>query len=185
MTHLDAGVLTLGAALVTATGGGAWKLATLRSDLISDYRPRLTLAQARLDEQAFNGLQRLAVRVSETLGGLDAAFDPLTVVSHPTEMLDSIVELRRILRARQRLPKYLRWLVALGAVLPILLGGACLALFPTFAYFSGAWHDRTVGIVALYVVAILLGAAIITGAAHVLLHNLFGGIEALAIRSEA
>lgn len=181
MRQVNAGVLGLGAALEIAIGAAAWKASSLRSDLISSYGPRLDLARARLDERAHTDLERLAARITETLG-LDSSFDPLQVIVDPSQMLPSIVEIKKILTLRRRLPVTLRWLLRVGPILLALLVAVFLSVLPTFIYFSGAWSDRTVGIVGLVAFLVLMCLVLITTGVYFVLQHIFGGIEAFATK---
>ena len=180
MTHVNPTVVALGVALVLAFGAGVWKAGSLRSDLIAVYQPRLILAQAGLDEKARVGLQRLAVRVSDALGGLDQQFVPSDVLADPSELLDLVASITNALNARRRLPKYLKGLLKIGPTLVTLLSVAIVSLIVTFAYFSGWSNERSMGLAGLYTTVVLVIAVAATASCYFVLLHLFSGAEILA-----
>ncbi|MGO9558640.1 MAG: hypothetical protein ACLPYW_06065 [Acidimicrobiales bacterium] len=182
MSHVDSGVVALGAFLALTFGAGAWRAGSLRSDIVEKYQPRVNLAQSGLDEKARVSLQRLAVRVSFALGGLDADFSPSDAIADPGELLDLVDSVAGALKARARLPKYFQRLLLIGPVLVGLLAGTVASVVVTFAYFSGWSRLRVMGLIGLYVtIALVIGLCLASATYFVLLH-LFSSAEILATK---
>jgi uncharacterized membrane protein YciS (DUF1049 family) len=182
VNHVDSGVLALGAFLALTFGAGAWRAGSLRSDVVEKYQPRLSIAQSGLDEKARVGLQRLALRVSFALGGLDADFSPAEAIADPGELLDLVDSVAGALKARARLPKYFRRLLLIGPLLVGLIVGTVASLVVTFAYFSGWSRLRLMGLIGLYAtIGLVVGLCLVSVTYFVLLH-LFSSAEILATK---
>ena len=133
VSHVDSGVVAIGALLALTFGAGAWRAGSLRSDIVEKYQPRVNLAQAALDEKARVSLQRLARRVSFALGGLDVDFSPSEAIADPGELLALVNSVAGALKARARLPKYFQRLLIVGPVLIGLLGATVASVVVAFA----------------------------------------------------
>jgi len=182
MTHVDSGVVGVGALLALTFGTAAWRAGSLRSDVVEKYQPRVSLAQAGLDEHARVGLQRLALRVSFALGGLDDDFSPSDAISDPTELLELVDAVAGSLQARSRLPKYFGRLLLIGPILVGLLVAAMGSTILAFSYLSGWSHIRWIGVIGLYAVCGLSVCVAITALAYFVLLHLFSSAELLALK---
>jgi hypothetical protein len=182
VTHIDSGVVALGALLVLTFGAAAWKAGSLRSDIVEKYQPRVSIAQSGLDEKARVSLQRLALRVSETLGGLDAGFTPSDAIADPGELLDLVNSVAGALKARSRLPQFFQRLLIVGPVLAGLLAGTVVSVVVTFAYFSGWSRLRLMGLIGLYTTIVLVVSVSLVAVIYFVLLHRFSSAELLSTK---
>lgn len=184
MSGVDVQVVALGAALVTASGAGTWKAASLRSDTIAKYRPRMDLARAGLDERAADALRRLALRTNRFLGD-DGEFDPLQAIVDPAELRVYVDDFGAALAARQALPRCYRNLLRVGPALMVLLGLAIPALVVAFSYYAGWTRARLVGQLGGAVAIVLALAVAGVFIYYAVAQQRFSAAEVLALPSEA
>ena len=144
MKGVDGGVVALGVTLLGMTGAGLWKAASLRSDTIGKYRPRVDIAKAGLDERVAKALRRLAERVNRVLGD-DGEFNPLRTIVDPAELHVFVDDVGAALKARQALPRCYRRLLRVGPILMVLLAAVFVALVATFSYYTGWNRSRELG----------------------------------------
>lgn len=177
---IDAGALSLGVGALIATAGGLWKSARLRSDLIAEFQGRMALAQAALDERAASDLRSLSERVNRVLGALES-FDPHQALADPAELQAHVDHVSRVLKARKRLPRCFRRMLAIGPALTILLALLIASIATVLTYFSGWSRSRTVGYIGLRASGFLLLCSALTAAYYFLQLHLFSKAEVLAL----
>lgn len=182
MTTIDGGVVALGAGFAVTAAGALWKAATLRADVVTQYRDRVDLAQAALDERAAESLRNMAQHINAVLGDMER-FDPHRAVGDPSRLLGYVKDVDKVLSARRRLPKYLKGLLSIGPMLTVLCGGLVVADLVALSYFSGWSRARGVGFGGMWAGLALLALSAAVVMRYVYLMHRFSGAEVLAMRS--
>ena len=100
--------------------GWIWKAVNLRSDVIDDYEDKLPMTQAALDEQAAKWMRKLADDIGTVLGDPEAGFDPSKALASPSVLRGEMDHVDKLLRGRQNVARYHRWLCRVGPVLAVL-----------------------------------------------------------------
>jgi hypothetical protein len=140
----------------------------------------MILAEGGLDDLAAVALRRLAVRVSEVLGGLDDNFVPGDVIKDPNELSSMVAEIGILLRARRRLPRYYRGLQSIGPLLLTTLIPLLVATLAALSYFTGWRRDRLPGYVGLWVAVSFAGLIVMLACYFIYLHMRFSRAEILS-----
>jgi hypothetical protein len=176
---IDNDALGLGVVLAAADVGAIWKAANLRTDVYQNYKDRVALAQAGLDERASTELRRLAERVTQALGDLER-FNPDQALGDPGALQSHIEVVSSTMIARRKLPTYFRRMLNCGPVLLAILILLLVSLLIALSYFSGWKRARDVGYVTLWTSVGLAGSATLVTAYYFSLLHRFGSAEILS-----
>jgi hypothetical protein len=183
MRTIDGGLVALGVTLMGTSGAFTWKVASMKAEVVSEYKTRVALAQAGLDEHASASLRQPARRVNQVLGDLDR-FDPNEALGDPAELRGFVDRVSRVLDARRALPGYFLQMLNTGPRLLLLLGVLNLGLPVTFSYYSGLHRVRLVGAVGVVVCVVVAIVACYVSVRHFLTLHRFASAEVSAMSDD-
>lgn len=160
--------------------GVLWKSSHLRGDVGARWSSRVGLAVASLTERAANALLVLNDTIASRLGGLSEPFDPWTLVTDPSELVEATSCFQTALKDRDRLRRWhgsqvraAPYAIALSTMLVLVTALQSLYLLRTFGRASSAGFRWA--LITMWIVLGVGGFAL--GARYIYLEQRISGAE--------